>query len=1427
MADDAKLLDYLKKVAAELHETRERLRKIEEGGQEPIAIVAMGCRFPGGVRGPEDLWELLARGGDAVSGFPEDRGWDIDALYDPDPEHAGTTYAREGAFVAGAAEFDAGFFGISPREALAMDPQQRLLLETSWETLERAGIDPRSLRGSKTGVFAGASYSGYAVGPADGAGGEGYTLTGGATSVISGRVSYTLGLEGPAVTVDTACSSSLVTLHLACQALRAGECSLALAGGVAVMVTPSALTEFSRQRGLAADGRCKAFAAAADGIGWSEGAGVVLLERLSDARRHGHPVLAVVTGSAVNQDGASNGLTAPNGPSQQRVIRAALANARISADQVDAVEAHGTGTVLGDPIEAQALLATYGPDRPADRPLWLGSVKSNIGHAQEAAGVAGIIKMVLALQHQVLPATLHADEPSPHVDWSAGAVRLLAEPVPWPAGDQPRRAGVSSFGISGTNAHAILEEPPAADDEIPMPEPTAPVLGPGPLAWLVSARTADGLAAQAGRLAAHLAARPELDPADVSWSLATTRSAFEHRAVITGGSRDELTAGLAAMAAGQPAAEVITGCAGDTGPTVFVFPGQGGQWAGMGRELAASSPVFAAKLAECAQALAPHIDWSLDDVLAGAPGAPALDRADVVQPALWAVMVSLAALWQAAGVTPDAVAGHSQGEIAAACVAGILSLEDAARIVALRSKALMALAGRGGMLSIAEPAAQVQARLARWDGRLAVAAVNGPAASVVSGDPEALAELAAECAAHGVRTKTLPVDYASHGAQVDELRDEILTVLDGITPGPARIPMVSALTGELLAGPEAGAGYWFDSLRQPVAFDRAVRVLAAAGHRAFIEVSPHPVLTAAITETLDDAATSVPTVTGTLRRDDGGPARFLACLAEAHVHGAAVDWAAVLPAGQRIDLPTYAFSRQRYWPGPAAVPAEVAVALGLGSAGHPLLGAAVELAAGEGLVLTGRLSVRSQPWLGDHAVAGTVLLPGTAFVELAVHAGDLAGCGRVEELTLDTPLVLPSDSTVQVQVTVNGPGEDGRRAVEVYSRGGDAEGPWTRHASGLLSQATPPAAEPAGDFAVWPPRDAVPVEVAGWYEALAVGGYGYGPAFRGLRAAWRRGEDVFAEVALPEEAAADAGSFGVHPALLDAALHAAGLAAPGTAADDTVRMPFAWTGVSLHATGASALRVRLRTAARGTLSLTAADAAGLPVVSVDGLVTRPAAGQLEAAGGGPLDALFSVEWVPIPAAGADPAVPGRWAVVGDDRLGLAAGAPVSAYRDLAELAAAIEAGHPEPEVVLTCAGSQAAGVAEAARAAAAQALELLQDWLAEERLASSRLVVVTRGAVAAGSGPGRVRPGRRGGVGAGAVGAVGEPGPFGPGRPARPRSDRPRSDRPRSDQHRSDRCAGRAGGGAELRRAGAGHQGSGRVRPAAGPPGRWPGPARR
>ncbi|WP_308405412.1 type I polyketide synthase, partial [Streptomyces rugosispiralis] len=1202
---------------------------------EPIAIVAMSCRFPGEVRTPEDLWQLLLAGREVLTEFPADRGWDLDTLYGPDPDEHGKSYVREGGFLEGAGDFDPKFFGISPREAVAMDPQQRLLLETSWEAFERAGIDPTLLRGSQTGVFVGSNGQDYATSLRRAAAEhvEGHLVTSSAASVVSGRISYTFGFEGPAVTVDTACSSSLVALHLAAQSLRQGECSLALAGGVTVMSTPELFVEFSRQRGLAADGRCKAFAAAADGTGWGEGVGLLLLERLSDARRNGHQVLAVVRGSAVNQDGASNGLTAPSGPSQQRVIRTALANAGLSAADVDTVEAHGTGTTLGDPIEAQALLATYGQQRPDERPLWLGSIKSNIGHTQAAAGVAGVIKSVLAMRHGVLPRTLHIDEPSPHVDWSAGAVELLTAPVAWPETGRPRRAGVSSFGVSGTNAHVILEQGPTESDAAT----DAPSEPNGVVPWVVSARSDAGLRDQAARLLSMVGEEAGPAPVDVGLSLVTTRAVFDRRAVVLGADRTALVSGLTALAQGREATGVVRGVAtGSSDRVAFVFPGQGAQWVGMAAGLLDSSPVFAERVAECAAALAPFVDWSLAEVLSDPA---ALERVDVVQPVLWAVMVSLAELWRSYGVEPAAVIGHSQGEIAAACVAGALSLEDAAKVVALRSKALRALSGLGGMVSVSLPVERVRERLAVWGERLSVAAVNGPSAVVVSGDADALDELLAACEADEVRARRIPVDYASHCAHVEAIEDELQQTLAGIAPRPSSVPFYSTVTAGVLDTRELNAGYWYRNLRRTVRFDETVRALLTDGFDTFIEASAHPVLTMGVEQTAQDHGTHI-TAVGSLRRDEGGLDRFATSLAEAYVGGAAVDWAAMFAGtgARRVDLPTYAFQHQRYWVEPSAVAGDVSLA-GLTSADHPLLGAATALPDSNGWLLTGRLSLRTHPWLAEHTVLGRALLPASAFVELALRAGDTAGCDRVEELTLEAPLVLPERGAVQLQLTVGGPEEDGGRPVRVYARPEDtADRPWTRYASGTLvhseaqseahghahdrahsesrgeahgqalseahGHARGEAQSHATDLGIWPPTGAESVDMTGFYERLADAGVTYGPIFRGVRAVWRRGDEVFAEVVLPEEAHGEVSRFGIHPALLDTALQT-GLA-PLSGNVDGIRLPFLWSGVSLHATGASMLRVRLTHKGTDTLSALVTDPAGTPVATVDALVARPA-----------------------------------------------------------------------------------------------------------------------------------------------------------------------------------------------------------------------------
>ncbi|WP_070195478.1 type I polyketide synthase [Streptomyces oceani] len=1356
------------------------------GGAEPIAVVAMSCRFPGGADSPEALWRLVSEGTDAISDFPTNRGWDIEGLYDPDPENPGTTYTQRGGFLTDADQFDPAFFGISPREAVAMDPQQRLLLETSWEVFERAGIDVTGLKGSDTGVFAGVidNQYGFKFGDAP-AEVEPYLIDGTVSSVASGRVSYTFGFEGPAVTVDTACSSSLVSMHLAAQSLRQGECSMALAGGATVIATPVGFVAFSRQRGLAPDGRCKAFGAGADGTTWSEGAGMLLLERLSDARRNGHPVLAVLRGSAVNQDGASQGLTAPSGPAQRRVIQQALEQAELTTRDVDAVEAHGTGTSLGDPIEAHALLATYGKGRPSQQPLYLGSFKSNVGHTQAAAGVGGVIKMVMALRHGLLPKTLHADQPSDFVDWSQGSVELLRQSRDWPDYGHTRRGAVSSFGVSGTNAHLILElpEPSSAEPSsaVDGADGAEPVIRGATLPWPLSGASPESLGGQADRLRSFAGADPELEPADVALSLTTSRAALKHRGAVVARDRQEFLDALEALrqdpagagtaaAAGTVRSEVLGGA----DRPVFVFPGQGSQWAGMAVELLDCSEPFARRMRECDEALRRHVDWSLLDVLRAAPGAPSLERVDVVQPVLFSVMVSLAALWRAAGVRPAAVIGHSQGEIAAACVAGALSLEDAAQVVALRARALLKLAGKGGMVSLAEGAEGAGERISRWEGRIAVASTNGPESTVVSGDPEALDELMAACETDGVRAKRIAVDYASHSPHVEEIREDVLKALVGIQPRATEVPFHSTVTGQLTPGHTLDGEYWYTNLRQTVRFAETVRGLLDAGHGAFIECSAHPVLTIGVQESVEEAGSRAATL-GSLRRDEGGPRRFLTSLAEAWARGVRVDWSTVLRGRQArtLDLPTYAFQRQRYWAAPSADTATGNVAAaGLAEPDHPLLGAAVRPAGSDQVLLTGRLTPRGNPWLADHAVAGTVLLPGTAFVELAVRAGDEVGCARVDELSLHAPLVLPDQSAIQLQIVVDTPDSAGRRGIGVHSRPEDAEpdAEWTLHAEGTLSASAPEPSDSHDLGGAWPPADAEPIVLEDFYARLTDSGYAYGPAFQGLHAVWRRGEELFAEVALPEEQRREAGRFGMHPALLDAALHAELARDAVGAADDSdeerrekrdekqsVSLPFAWNGVSLYASGASTLRVRIAPAGPDGMALSLTDADGRPVASVDSLVSRPvSAAQLRTSTDTTGDALHRIDWIAPTGAVPEPD-PARWLVLGEDRLGLrdsaalapagapgtedgaghaARGGPFSAAEDLVR---AVADGSKPPEVILLPCGTGDLGEPLAERSdlpaatheATAHVLAETQALLGADALEPARLVVVTRGAVAA------------------------------------------------------------------------------------------------
>ncbi len=1353
---------------------------------EQIAIVGMSCRYPGGVASPEDLWRLVAEGTDAIGELPADRGWDIERLYDPDPDNPSTSYTRNGGFLYDADEFDAAFFGIAPREALAMDPQQRLMLEGAWEAFEDAGIAPASLAGSQTGVFAGVISSSYGL---DGLGSpaqqeiEGYMATGSIASVVSGRIAYTFGLEGPALSIDTACSSSLVGIHMACQALRSGECGLALAGGVTVLANPGVFIAFSRQRVLSPDGRCKAFGASADGVGWSEGVGLLVLERLSDARRNGHRVLGLIRGSAVNQDGASNGLTAPNGPSQVRVIRQALDSAGLSPAEVDVVEAHGTGTSLGDPIEAQALLATYGQER-ADRPLWLGSVKSNIGHTQAAAGVAGVIKMIQAMRHDALPKTLHAEEPSPHVDWSEGEVRLLSEQIPWERNGTPRRAGVSSFGVSGTNAHVILEEAPVIEPRAGEPaagaqpgagqaDGGAPAsLAPRKWPFLVSAFSREALSGQAARLGACLRDDPQVELGALAAALALDRAPLPYRAAVVAGERETLLARLAELERGERADGLFEGVA-DHGRTAFLFSGQGSQWAGMGAELYGAFPVFANALDEACEILDVHLGRPLKQLLFASEDseeAALLGRTQFTQAALFALEVALYRLVRGLGVEPDLLMGHSIGELSAAHVAGVLSLEDACALVAARGGLMGALPDGGAMAAVAASEEEVLASLSGFEDRLTVAAVNGPRAVVVSGELEALERWEGASFAGGRKITRLRVSHAFHSQLMDPMLDQLREIARGLSFAPPELPIVSNVTGKPAGEELASADYWVEHVRRAVRFHDGVSFLHGAGVTRFLELGPNGVLSAMAHECLDEPLAAQTLFASSLRARHPEVKEIVGFLAQAHTHGVEVDWGALLGerAAARVELPTYAFQRQRYWLVGAASATD-ASSLGLGSGEHPLLGAAVRLAGeDEGWLFTGRVSLKSHPWLADHAVMGQALMPGTGFVELALAAGERVGAEVVEELTLERPLLFGEEGAVQIQLSVSEPDAAGKRSVSIYSRAqslaeDEAEhaAEWVRHASGVLaggsSSATAVAGEESGGagpapFAdgVWPPAGAEELDSEFLYDRLAEGGYNYGPVFQGLRSAWRVGEDLYAEVALETEHGAEAGRFGVHPALLDATLHAAFLGALDDGQASAVEVPFAFSGVRLYGRGAGVLRVRLSRNG-DALSLMALDQAGAPALSIQALETRAIdQSQMGAAAPAGSDSLYELQWVALqstPPNGSQIQV----AVLGDgngaELAEAAVGVELERYPGLSALRAALDDGAAAPELVLVDAAAIAGegepsidadvgealalgGLAARARKLTARTLELLQEWIADERLVDARLLLVTEGALA-------------------------------------------------------------------------------------------------
>ncbi|MEW2087492.1 SDR family NAD(P)-dependent oxidoreductase [Streptomyces sp. NPDC005283] len=1294
---------------------------------EPIAVVSMACRLPGGIDTPEGFWELLASGGDAIGSFPE--RWKGLDLFDPDPEAEGKSYGQEGGFLADVhvERFDASFFGISPREAVSMDPQQRLVLEASWEALERAGVRSEELVGSRTGVYLGTMNSDYGdVRGNDLTSLDGYVGTGKASSILSGRVSYALGLQGPSLTVDTACSSSLVSIHLAAQALRSGDCELALAGGVTVMSTPATFVEFSRLKAMAPDGRCKSFSARSDGAGWSEGVGVLVLKRLSAAQRDGDRILAVVRGSAVNQDGRSQGLTAPNGPSQRRVIQDALATARLTADDIDAIEAHGTGTSLGDPIEAGALAEVFGPGRDTQRPLYLGSSKSNIGHAQAAAGVAGVIKTILALQNDTLPKTLHADEPSPLIEWADSGLQLLQEARPWTREEgRPRRAGVSSFGLSGTNAHVIVEEPPVREVAAKAATHTPPAAAPVALPVVVSAHDEKALREQAGRWASWLADHADVPLADVAVTAARHRTHFQQRAAVTAASTADLVDGLRALADATPHPDLVQGTAQPRAKTVFVFPGQGTDWEGMGRQLLEQSPAFLEAATACDAALMPFTGWSALARLRGEGSAQLpFERLDVVQPVLFTMYIGLAAAWRSLGLEPAAVMGHSQGEVAAAVVAGALTVEEGARIVAVRSQALQRDGGGGEMAVVELPVADVQARIAPYAEALSIAGVNTERWTVISGDADAVNDVLMDLDDDDVVCGKLNAACASHSAHMDPLLPALREQFAALRPRQTSIPFCSTVTGTVVDGRELDGDYWCRNLREPVRLDLAQARLLEDGHDVFVEVSPHPVLVMPLT---NGSAAAGGVVVPTLQRDQGDVSQLLRTMSLLHVQGHDTDWSRALPTepGTQapVNLPTYAFQRERFWTESAA-PAGDAHSMGLLPAHHPWLGAVTTMANGEGQVLTGRLAPAAHPWLRDHAAFGTVLVPGTGLLELALAAAREAGAGQVGALTLAEPLILDDETPVQVQVVLDAPGLDGERTVAVYSRRESDQETWTCHATGRLLQDGDPtgtAEEGFAELSAWPVDGAEPVSLDGFYERLDAQGVQYGPAFQGLSELWRDGDTAYGLVRLPEGVPGQ--DYGIHPALLDAALHTLQAVRDKDATDRRVLLPFEWEGVELYAVGSSTLRVRIDLdTARSTARVRVADAQGRPVAAVRALRLREATPE-QIRAGRPVDHLYEVRHQPLRKPSGAAPQPTTWVLGGSGEL--AGALRADSVTDTDALIARLDEGGLPPERVVVDATETATDIPSALRAATGDALTLVQRLLGEPRLDATELAWVT------------------------------------------------------------------------------------------------------
>ncbi|QDE84178.1 type I polyketide synthase [Myxococcus xanthus] len=1156
----------LQRAALLVEKMQARLDAVERARIEPIAVIGMGCRFPGGAVDGPSYWRILRDGVDALREVPESR-WDVQGYFDATRGMPGKMYGTRGGFLDDVEHFDAEFFGIAPREAASLDPQQRIALEVAWEALENAGVAPGQLMGSKTGVFMGVMSSDYMarlLKENDATRFDGYMATGNGYSFVPGRISYVLGLQGPCMPVDTACSSSLVSLHLACESLRRGESNLALAGGVNLILSPETTVCLCSMQALASDGRCKTFDAAADGYVRGEGCGILVLKRLSDAQRDGDDILALIRGSAVNHDGASGGLTVPNGPSQQAVVSKALENARVPPALVGYIEAHGTGTPLGDPIELRALGAVLGKGRPEDRPFFIGSVKTNIGHLEPAAGIAGVIKTILSLQHREIPPHLHFHTPNPHVEWDRIPARVPVERVPWPAHEGRRIAGVSSFGLSGINAHVVLEEAPA-----PAATPAASEADTAQLVVL-SAKTAPALADLARTWSTFLKSEDVGALADLSYTAALCRTHHDHRLALAAKSPRELAAQLDAFAAGESHPGLSVGRRSNSQKVVFVFPGQGSQWLGMGRQLYAQDTTFREAIDRCHEALGRYTDWSLRELLTNPGQQPRWNDIDVIQPTLFALQISLAAVWRSLGLEPHAVVGHSMGEVAAAHVAGALSLDDAARIICERSKLLRRVSGKGAMAVVDLSREQAEAEIRGAEDRIAIAVSNGPKATVLSGDPAALKEVLERLEKREVFCRWVKVDVASHSPQMDPLRQDLLERMAGIRPTGSTVPLYSTVTGAPIDGRELSAAYWVRNLRQPVLFADAVQRLIQDGNVLFIELSPHPILVPFVDAMLreGDASGRGLVVPSLLREQEEWPS-LLASLGALATRVDRVDWLRLHPdKRRRVALPTYPWQRERHWL--ELGPTRAARGRFVRSGGHPLLGTSFTTSVQqETRFWESTLSASEPAFLADHRVAGSVVVPGAAYLEMALSAAHAMSGGTAHEL-VDTSfkegLLLPEGQERTVQLALHG--EQGRTLTfQLSSQKAEATG-WMTHVVGRLRLLEAGHAGQASE-SLEAIRERCPdiLTQAAHYETLARNGVTYGPAFQGVQQVWRGRGEALGHLRLPESLATRAPAYRIHPALLDACFQLVSAAVPSedVPQDAGPAVPVALENLRLHA----------------------------------------------------------------------------------------------------------------------------------------------------------------------------------------------------------------------------------------------------------------------